>query len=586
MYDKAKPPANDGPSRPAFQDAHGGVPPRGGAGATLAGVRRRRVWGGSLAAALALAVVVGAAVLNGTLDHEASSQPAAPDLRTATADAVPSRAYPPFNRPDYAQIPALPSATTAVPQTTVNVDAEDSGGQMPDGMMGISLETDVMTDPRFEPGASTLIEQLKKMHKPVVRFGGQAVDRRFFWTSTDEPLPAWKLVPAFNGDTRPVVRVTPADLQRLNRMAVAADARILLTADLGHFDPERAADFAQNAQKIFGDRLLGVTVGNEPNGYHFEGRPYQILRPAGWDAAKFIEEFKAYSSAISKAAPGVKIIGPGAYNITWLQAFADLHDHTVGSVSYHHYPMSDCGTQAEDSPTITRIMSRSAAEHNRNFIEKMAGVAKSAGYPLWLTEGGISGCSGSNETSRTQASALWTTLYAMTAAEAGVSQMDLHGALDACKGGPPTSPLCDAGAYRKPTGEIASQANYYGMLLVSAIEPGSFTKVDQSGSDNIYSYAIRHSDGRMSLIVINQNDPKIFGQAPIRINLPQAAATGTMSQLTAPAFDSQGLTRIDGREDAGVPAAQRAKIRGFIPGKKTVDVALTSGTATVLQFSF
>ena len=591
MHNSQKPPAHEPSGNHRAEDTQGSPGPRSGA-ARRPQNRRRWALGGSLAAVLVVASVAGVTALNGAPAPGGTvATSAAPAATTASAPpsapATPTkRVYPPFDRPAYAQIPGLAAATEPVAATTLDVQAEGTGAEMPEGMMGISFETDVMTDPRFEPGSSTLVEQLKKLHKPVIRFGGQAVDRRFFWTSTNEPLPAWKLVPAFKNDVRPVIRVTPADLERINRMAEAADAQILLTADLGHFDPERAADLAKHAQQIFGSRLLGITVGNEPNGYHFAGRPYQILRPADWDAGKFVTEYKDYSAAIAQNAPGVKIVGPGVFNITWLRGFADLKDPNVSALSYHHYPMSDCGTQAEDSPTINRIMSRAAVEHNRSFIEKMAEVAKGAGLPLWATEGGISGCSGSNETTRTQASALWTVVYAMTAAQAGVGQLDLHGALDACKGGPPTSPLCDSGAYRKPNGVIVGQANYFGMMLVSALEPGTFRKISQSGSENIYSYAISHQDGSMSLVVVNQNDPKVSGQAPITIKLPQAAATATMSQMTAPAFDSVALTRIDGREDAGVPASERAKVPGFVEGTSTLELPLTSGTATVLNFSF
>lgn len=556
------------------------------------GTRKRRglVIGAGVCAAVVAVGVVAAVALNGSGQPvPAGTGSATPQSASATPSAAETpkeRAYPPFDRPEYAQIAALPGATATVEPTTVTVSSDDSGATMAEGMMGISFETDVMTDPRFEPGASTLVDELKKLHKPIIRFGGQAVDRRFFWTSSNEPLPGWQLVPAYKGDVRPVVKVTPADLQRLKRMADAADARILVTADLGHFDPDRAADFAKNAAAIFGERLLGITVGNEPNGYHFEGRPYQILRPEGWDTNKFLTEFKAYSAAITKAAPGLKIVGPGAFSENWLQAFVENKDPAVGAVSYHHYPMSDCGTNDDSSPTIDRVMSRKRADLNRTFIGNIAATAKPAGLPVWLTEGGLSACSGSNETTRTHASALWAVGYAMTAASAGITQMDLHGALDACKGGPPMSPICDTGAYKKPNGVITGQANYYAMMLVNAVQPGNFRKLDQTGSQDVYSYAIAHKDGSMSVVIINQNDPKSFAQAPIKIQLPARAATGTMTQMTAPAFDSQDLTRIDGREDAGVPAADRAKVPGFVAGQNTVSLPVTSGTVTVLDFTF
>ena len=35
-----------------------------------------------------------------------------------------------------------------------------------------------------------MVKLLKEIDQPVLRFGGNAVDRRFFWTSTGEAIPA------------------------------------------------------------------------------------------------------------------------------------------------------------------------------------------------------------------------------------------------------------------------------------------------------------------------------------------------------------------------------------------------------------
>ena len=88
------------------------------------------------------------------------------------------------------------------------------------------------------------------------------------------------------------------------------------------------------------------------------------------------------------------------------------------------------------------------------------------------TEGGLSACSGSNETTPARMpQPCGPSDTPMTAASAGITQMDLHGALDACKGGPPMSPICDTGAFKKPTGVITEQANYYAMMMINAVQP-------------------------------------------------------------------------------------------------------------------
>ncbi|MFB9714856.1 hypothetical protein [Arthrobacter methylotrophus] len=504
----------------------------------------------------------------------------------AEASSGPSKSYAPFNRPAYEQIASQAGATAPVTPTTVVVSKDETGTALPDGMMGLSFESDIMTDPRLDPGNSTLVAELKNLTKPVIRFGGQAADRRFFWTSASEGLPDWKLVPAFQGDTRQIVKVTPADLERINRTVVAADAKVLLTADLGHFDPDRAADFAKNASAIFGERLLGIAIGNEPNGYYVKGNPYLTLRPEDWSPSKFMDEFKAYESAISKTAPNVKIIGPETYSLNWLKPFAAQQTPSLGALSYHNYPLSTCLPNEEFFPTIARVTSRAHMDKVKTVVANIAKVAKDSGLPVWLTESGISSCPGSNETTRKHVAAMWIVNYALTVAQTGVTQLDVHGALDTCKGGPPASPICDTGAYKRPTGVMTEQAIYHGMMLVSALAPGMFHNVDQDGSENVYSYAIGHKDGSMSVVVVNQNDPKLSAQAPVAIQLPEAAATATMSQMTGPAFDAEAQTQIDSREDAGVPESQRAMIPGFVPGQQKVSLPLTSGTVTVLTFTF
>lgn len=563
--------------------------------------KKRLIIGGSSAAALVAIVVVASLTLSGNspqaaVTSSASSSPATSSSTSATPSAsagatasasASAKTFAPFDRAEYVQIGAGARATNPIAATSLTVTDQAVGTSMPDGLMGISFETDVMTDPRFDPANSDLTTVLGRMHKPVLRFGGQAADRRFFWTSKNEALPAWKLVPAYKGDVRPIQKVTPEDLQRIKNVADAADASVVLTADLGHDDPARAADFAANAKKIFGDRLLGISVGNEPNGYYLEGRDYYTLRPSSYGFADYAKELRSYVTAMTAVAPDVKIIGPDVYAASWWEDFLSLKLANVGALSYHHYPMAGCGTTDQpDSPTIAATMARSRANATVDFQKVVVDEAKKANVPAWLTETGISACSGSNETTKKHVSAIWAVNHAMGAAQTGISQVDMHTGLDACTGGPPLSPICDSGPYKKPNGIITMQPSYYGMMLASSVGAGAFQKVEMSGNENIYGYSVKHADGSMSVVVVNQNDPSKDARAPLTVKLPAQAATATMSQMTGPSFDAEAQTRIDGLESAGVPKDQQGRIPGFTAGDKSVALPVTSGTATVFTFTF
>jgi hypothetical protein len=550
--------------------------------------RKRWILGGGIAAGMVATGLVAASLLVGP-----EVPPKSTDRETAAASASPTetqstpKVFPPFDRAEYSQVAAGPGATEPVENTSVRISDEAVGTSLVDGLMGLSIETDSITDVNLDPANSTLAEVLRMSTKPVIRFGGQSVDRRFFWTSSNEPLPDWKLVPAYKGDVRPIVKVQPADLERIKRLLDAADGTVLLSVDMGHVDPARAADFATYADKILGSRLLGVSLGNEPNGYNRTASAYWTLRDSSWNFDDWASEAKATAEAIAKAAPNVKIVGPEVYSNEWWKKFAAMNLPNAGALAYHHYPLPECPDASNPlAPSIARAMSRELADSSTEYHQAAARVAKSANIPAWLTETGISSCGGSNETTKRHVSALWTVNYAFSAAKEGITQVDLHSSVEACKGGPPLSPICDSGAYKKPNGIISMRPAYYGMMLVNGVGAGSFQKTSIEGNENVYAYAVSHDSNSMSVIVVNQNDPASKAPAAVTLKLPRQAGTGTMLQMTAPTFDAEDQTRIDGLDSAGVPAESRARIPGFAAGADSINVNLTSGTATVLKFTF
>lgn len=554
------------------------------------GPRKRMVAAGAAGAVVATAVVsllvAGMPLLHSFLDTASAGKTTQPPIIISTP-ATPS-VFPTFQKPDYVQPAVQATATEAVKDTTINVGSDKTGKVMPEGLAGLSMDTDHLVDMHMDPEQSNLAEILKMSGDPVIRFGAQAVDRRFFWTSTDEPIPDWTVVPAFANDKRKVVKITPDTLTTLKNLLEKGNARVLMAVDMGHYDPARAGDFAKWAHKILGDRLVGISLGNEPNGYNRVEYKYLALRPADYTFDDWAKEVRAYSAAIASAAPGVKVVGPQAYSEVWWKGYAGLNLPNEGALTFHNYPLSSCDAPADSAQarTISNALSRQLSDYSANYAASAVAAAAGHHIPVWNAETNISTCFGANEILKTHASAMWTVNFAMRSAMEGVTQLNFHGGLEACKGGAPGSPLCDSGPYGKPNGTLTMRPQYYGIMMVNKLGSGDFLRSEVDGDQNIYAYPVKHADGTMSLMVVNQNDPSNRAPVKITLTLPAQAATGTMTQMSGPELAVQDQTRIDGEKSSGVALKDQAKIPGFKAGAQTLTVKLNSGTASILNFTF
>lgn len=479
----------------------------------------------------------------------------------------------------YKQIPPPPgSPLMKVAPLTLAVTDAPVGTSLNKGTVGISLEATDLADPALGAENASMVKLLKGSDGTVLRFGGNSVDRRFFWTSSGEALPK-----NYKGDkAHPAKVVTPADLQRVAALLNATNARISLTVDLGHYNPRRAADMIKNASRIFGPRLLSFTVGNEPNGF-----AATKLRPASYGVEQYVAQLKAYAKAIHAVAPGVTISGPGVYDQKWWKPFVDAKLPQKKVLSFHNYRLSSCkDTKSPDFPTISNLLGRLNRQRAATYQESALKVAKAARVETWLAETGMSACPGSNQTTKTHAAALWAADYALNAARLGVTRLGFHSSLSTCKGGPPMSVLCSGGTYLKPNGQMVPRANYFGMAMVADLAPGKFLQLGSKGGGLTNSYALRNADGSTTVVIVNENDPAKYGQTEVSLKLPGRARRGTMTQLSGPRLNAQDSTVIDGAKDSPVPAAKRLTVPGFAYGSATQKVKLTSGTVTVLNFSY
>ena len=201
--------------------------------------RRRWLLLGAAALVTVLVVVTGALFL-GPLGRNLSPS-AGPSPSTPQETAPPpweSTNLPGYD-PDPGPFELTPLEEATGDPVTVSLRLEP-GAVRTGGTVGLSFDATELANPMWDSPESNLTLTLQELDRPVLRFGGNGVDRRMWWTSEGEPAPEWA-----------EATVTPEDLARVANVAEDIDAEVTLVLDLGHEDAARAADMAAHAQDAF-----------------------------------------------------------------------------------------------------------------------------------------------------------------------------------------------------------------------------------------------------------------------------------------------------------------------------------------------
>jgi hypothetical protein len=179
---------------------------------------------------------------------------------------------------------AAPGAATRV---VVTISARPEGHSLPPAFIGLAVENWTLTKDQFE--GSNLGEYLQAIGPHgLLRIGGNSLDESF-WTSDDEPRPAWA--------TQGVA--TPASLRALAIALRGTGWRVILGVNLRHYDPTRAVGEARYAARILGPKLAAIEPGNEPDHY-------------GISEDAYLQRFQGYARVLHAALPAVPLVGPDA----------------------------------------------------------------------------------------------------------------------------------------------------------------------------------------------------------------------------------------------------------------------------------
>ena len=399
-----------------------------------------------------------------------------------------------------------------------------------------------------------LVALLRSLGPGVLRFGGVSADEQTAWiagrsSSGGAALPRWA-----------GTAITAHDLEGIAALARAIGWRVLLTVNLGHYDPAAAAQEAAAARAALGPYLAGVELGNEPDRY-----VRKQLRAPGWGFAAYRPQAAAYRAAIATAAPGVPIAGPdpssGVPGLAWLRAAAGTLRPDL--LTDHYYPLSSCGAR----PTISELLSLSVRRAESAMLAAIAALARAAhaAAPRVDETNSIS-CEGQPGVSNTFAAALWALDYTARALTAGVAGVNFHDLI--AKPGA-YSPLVAPNSVALAAGALRATPEWYALLAARQL-PGAQplpASVAGAAPGELDASAFRAPDGRLRLVLVDYDPP---GSPPlaVRLRVPRAAvgvgrrqgsvsrghsgdpsgyASGSVLRLTAPSPAATAGVTLGGR---------------------------------------
>ncbi len=314
-----------------------------------------------------------------------------------------------------------------------------------------------------------------------------------WWTSSGESSPPWA-----------TSTVTPADLSALQELLTATGWRVLLSVDLGHFEPARAGDEARYAKEILGKGLMGIEIGNEPNSYGKKA----YLRLSTYDVNEYLHEAEAYRQALSAVTPGVAVYGPATSGSRWLTEMGAAADMFT-ELTQHYYPTNGCSSIVPSTgvpqPTVSELLSPAARQREDEALNTLAKAGVIAGRPTRIGETGTGACRGESSASPVFASALWSLDWALRAASSGVQGINFHSRFVTC-GFDRQNPICAPSAEAASAGDVTPQPEYYGLLAASRLEGGRFVPTSLTAPDplpNLTTWATIAPGGTVRIAIDN-----------------------------------------------------------------------------------
>src|SRR3954470_3214751 len=377
-------------------------------------------------------------------------------------------------------LPFIGTAARASGQVTIAVDASHSLGTIAPDYMGLGYEISSVAIPGLLSAKNAPYVQLVKALGPrgVIRIGGNTSD---FSTYTANGVP----VSAPKSSV-----VTDANLSELRGFLDALDWRLIWGLNLGADRLENAVAEARAVARIFGDRLIALEVGNEPDLFGRAGH-----RPAGYNYDAWLKDYRRYKAAVRAVLPGARFAGPDlAASPDWMARFAHDEGGDIALLTAHHY------VTGQDKPDATQgtLLAEDKKYQSALAIYRQASNAAAKPWRMCETNSFYGG--GKDGVSNSFAAALWALDYLLVLASYGCAGVNMETSVNHLGKISYYTPISD-----DLNGHYGAAPEYYGLLAFAQLSDGGMSPVAVAANGiNLTAWSVV-SRGERALAIINKD---------------------------------------------------------------------------------
>ena len=443
---------------------------------------------------------------------------------------------------------------------TLKLHPDQPGAHVPENFIGLSYETEQLTDPNFfSPENTGLIAQfLALAPHGVLRIGGNTSDIGWWKPTPETKAPTIHVGGTGIGEPTSALAypITPEAIHNLRAFLDHTGWTCIYGINLGTNTPARAAEEAVVVHETLGSATEGgkleyFQLGNEPDLFK-----NHLRDPKTWSVNPYLDEWLAEADAIRARVPSARFGLPDvASNAEWFSTIAirlpatPNHPH-IAAVSHHYYIG---GPPSNPNMTIQRILAPDPRVAQVAALVHAAGAKLDA--PYRMTEGNTCFRGGKPGVSDVFAASLWAADYLLHLASLGYAGVNLHGGDGKAVGnslgghlpgddivlaehGDPTK---HPHPYYTPIAHIGDdyllEPVAYGMLFAGHFAGATMLPLDfNPGPVNATAYAALLPTGKLLLAIINKD-----ASASLETHIPNHHSV-VVHQLTAPALTSTDVT--------------------------------------------
>lgn len=427
---------------------------------------------------------------------------------------------------------------------TVTVSETTTLHSVPLRFAGFSIEPSnvchvvslAQSDPAF-------VQLFKDMGPGIFRVGGNAGDKRGYWSTTATASCAW--------DHNVV---TPALVKSFFAFAQSVGYQVMWQVPLLNNLPTQ--DAAEAAYVSTMPDVHSIEIGNEPSDYPNVTTEYQSYID-DWDTV--YQDYHADGGMAPVTGPAIQ-----SYKYFYLTPFLNQNSKKLIDVTEHYY-MGSAGKYHRTCNDLLPISKQ------QTVTAKDVAYAKSYNLPAIMNETNTYSGKGAPGVSNAFCSALWAADYMLIGLTNGEQGMYFHGTADYQPGNSFGNPEC----YTPINTDGTPAPEYYGMLFYHEVTQGGGSDVQATTANttSLDPYAVAGSDGKLRVALVNRDSTATTVTVQTSLSYSQASQVS----LRAPALNSLTGVTLGG--------ASVASDGTWSPSPQPVTVSGNTSTVTVPAYS-